>query len=163
EAPPSRDVERIVLDPTMRQMYALIDRIAAGTIHVLILGETGVGKELIAERVHERSPRSGKPFVRLNCAALPESLFEAELFGYERGAFTGARQAKPGLLEGANGGTAFLDEIGEMPPQVQAKLLRVLEMREVLRVGALRPQPIDVRFVAATNRPLDAEVRAARF
>src|SRR5262249_52886877 len=117
----------VVTDERMRQLYEMVDRVALGKINVLILGETGVGKELVAERIHTMSPRRAKPFVRLNCAALAESLLEAELFGYERGAFTGAAGSKAGLLESAEGGTAFLDEIGEMPLSVQAKILRVLE------------------------------------
>jgi len=141
----------------------LVSRIAAGTISVLVLGETGVGKEVMASRIHQLSPRAKKPFLGLNCAALSESLLESELFGHERGAFTGAVQAKPGLLETADGGTVFLDEVGELPPSIQVKLLRVLEVREVLRVGGLKARTIDVRFVAATNRDLETEVAAGRF
>src|SRR5262249_25821652 len=160
---PRRTHAPVVVDPTMRALYAMVDKIAPGTINVLVLGETGVGKELVAERIHAQSPRRKRPFVRLNCAALPESLFEAELFGYERGAFTGAVQAKPGQLEVADRGTIFLDEIGELAPPLQAKLLRVLETRQVHRLGALKPRAIDVRFVAATNRTLDVDARAGRF
>lgn len=156
-------IARIVADPAMRELDTLVDRVAQGTINVLVLGESGVGKELVAERVHARSPRRSAPLLRLNCAALPESVLEAEWFGYERGAFTGAVAAKPGLLESANGGTVFLDEIGEMPLPVQAKILRVIEARETFRLGALKPRPLDVRFVAATNRALDEEVRQGRF
>jgi len=130
---------------------------------VLILGETGVGKEVTARAIHERSPRATGPMICLNCAALAESLLESELFGYERGAFTGANQAKPGLIEAAHHGTVFLDEIGEMPLGLQAKLLRVLEQREVQRLGALRPRAVDVRFIAATNRDLEKEIAAGRF
>ncbi|MCU0971754.1 MAG: sigma 54-interacting transcriptional regulator [Gammaproteobacteria bacterium] len=148
----------IVADPAMRQLYRLVERVAAGTISVLILGETGVGKEVVAEAVHRLSPRARAPFLRLSCAALSETLLESELFGHERGAFTGAVQAKPGLLETAQGGTVFLDEVGELPLPTQVKLLRVLEERQVLRVGALKPRPIDVRFISATNRDLEAEV-----
>ena len=132
-------------------------------MNVLVLGETGVGKEIVAEQLHQLSPRADKPFLRLNCAALSESLLESELFGHEKGAFTGAVQAKPGLLETAQGGTVFLDEAGELPMSVQVKLLRVIEERQVLRVGGLKPRTIDVRFVAATNRELEAEVAAGRF
>jgi two-component system response regulator AtoC len=161
--PGDRSRSRIVHDPVMHELYALVDRIAVGNINVLVLGETGVGKELVAERVHERSRRRARPFLRLNCAAVAESLLEAELFGYERGAFTGATHAKPGLLEAVDGGTLFLDEVGEMPLAVQAKMLRALESQQVLRVGALSPRTIDVRFVAATNRDLEEQVRAGRF
>jgi transcriptional regulator with PAS, ATPase and Fis domain len=162
-APGERARARIVHDPNMRELYALVDRIAAGNINLLIIGETGVGKELVAERLHERSRRRGKPFLRLNCAAVAESLLEAELFGYERGAFTGATQAKPGLLEVVDGGTVLLDEVGEMPLTLQAKMLRALESQQVLRVGGLAPRTIDVRFVAATNRNLEEQVRLGRF
>ena len=141
----------------------LVSRVAPSAINALIVGETGVGKEVMARTLHERSSRAKGPYVCVNCAALSETLLESELFGYERGAFTGAVQAKPGLLETAHGGTAFLDEIGEMPIALQAKLLRVLEQREVQRIGALKPQSIDVRFLFATNRDLEAEVGAGRF
>jgi DNA-binding NtrC family response regulator len=150
-------------DAAMQQLHRLVTRVATGTISVLILGETGVGKEVLAERIHRLSPRAQKPFLRLNCAALSESLLESELFGYERGAFTGANTAKQGLLETAHTGTVFLDEIGELPLATQVKLLRVLEAREVMRVGALKSQPIDVRFVSATNRDLEAEVTRGAF
>jgi DNA-binding NtrC family response regulator len=156
-APPAGSIPANGTDP------AMIDRIAASAINVLILGDTGVGKEVMARRLHERSPRADAPLLCLNCAALSESLLESELFGYERGAFTGATQSKPGLLESAQGGTVFLDEVGEMPLTLQAKLLRVLEQREVLRIGALKPRPIDVRFLSATNRDLEAEIGASRF
>ena len=147
----------------MDRVRKLCDRIAVGTLSVLILGETGAGKEILAERLHDKSPRRDRALVRLNCAALSESLFESELFGHERGAFTGAVASKPGLLETANGGTVFLDEVGELSPTMQVKLLRVLERREVLRVGGLKPQAIDVRFVSATHRDLTEEVKAGRF
>lgn len=155
----------IVEDPAMKALYKLAERVASvpSPISVLILGETGTGKELLAETIHHASDRAGRKFVGLNCAALSESLLESELFGYERGAFTGAQQAKPGLLEDAEGGTVFLDELGEMAPALQAKLLRVLETREVLRVGGRTTRPIDVRFVAATNRDLEQEIAAGRF
>jgi len=130
---------------------------------VLVTGETGVGKELLAETVHRASPRRAGPYVCLNCAALSESLLESELFGHERGAFTGAVAAKPGLLETAAGGTLFLDEVGELPLATQAKLLRVIETREVTRLGSVRPRRIDVRFIAATNRDLEAEVGRGSF
>jgi DNA-binding NtrC family response regulator len=147
----------------LERMRPMVERIAASDISVLVLGETGVGKELLSRMVHELSPRKAQPLVSINCAALDEGLLESELFGHERGAFTGAVQAKPGLLESAQGGTVFLDEVGEMPLTTQAKLLRVLETREVTRLGALRPKAIDVRFVAATNRDLEAESARGAF
>jgi len=153
----------VVRDPAMEQLYRMVERVAPGTISVLLLGETGVGKEVVAKAVHRSSPRASKPCLRLNCAALSESLLESELFGHEKGSFTGATQAKPGLLETAAGGTVFLDEVGELPPSIQAKLLRALEEREVLRVGGLKPTRIDVRFVAATNRDLESNVAAGSF
>ncbi len=153
----------VVRDPSMEQLYRMVERVAPGTISVLLLGETGVGKEVVAKAVHRLSARCGKPFLRLNCAALSETLLESELFGHEKGSFTGATQAKPGLLETAEGGTVFLDELGELPPSIQAKLLRALEEREVLRVGGLKPSRIDVRFVAATNRDLEQAVAQGTF
>jgi two-component system, NtrC family, response regulator AtoC len=155
--------ELVVLDEAMRNIERLIQRAALADISVLLLGETGVGKEVFARRIHELSPRADKPFVGLNCAALAASLLESELFGHEKGAFTGAGQAKPGLLETADGGTVLLDEVGEMPTAVQVKLLRVLEERQVQRIGATRPRPIDVRVLSATNRNLDAEIAAGSF
>jgi two-component system response regulator AtoC len=153
----------VVRSPVMRKLHELLERVAPGEITVLILGDTGVGKEVMAEQVHRRSPRNAKPFLRLNCAALSESLLESELFGHERGAFTGAHQLKSGLLETAQGGTVFLDEIGELPMTMQVKLLRVLEERQVWRVGGIKPRPIDVRFVAATNRDLEQAVIDHKF
>ncbi|HEU5058223.1 MAG TPA: sigma 54-interacting transcriptional regulator [Kofleriaceae bacterium] len=153
----------IVADRRMQDLYRLAERIAAGNITVLILGETGVGKEILAERVHRMSPRSARPYLKLNCAALSETLLESELFGHERGAFTGAMQAKQGLLETADGGTVFLDEVGELPHSIQVKLLRVIEERMVLRVGGLKPRPLDVRFIAATNRDLENEISRGTF
>ena len=150
-------------DQAMLRIQQLAERAAAGTINVLITGETGVGKELLAETVHRLSPRRRGPYVCLNCAALSETLLESELFGHERGAFTGAVQAKPGLMETAHGGTLFMDEVGELPMQTQAKLLRVLETREVARLGSVKPRKIDVRFLAATNRDLEAEVERGTF
>jgi DNA-binding NtrC family response regulator len=147
----------------MAEIHRMVERIAIGTISVLLLGETGVGKEVMAEAVHRRSLRAAMPFLRLNCAALAETLLESELFGHEKGAFTGATQSKPGLLESAQGGTVFLDEVGELSSTLQVKLLRVLEERRVWRVGALKPRDIDVRFIAATNRDLEAESTAGRF
>ncbi len=130
------------------------------TLH---LGETGAGKEVFAERLHRRSPRRDHPYVKVNCAALTETLFESELFGYEKGAFSGAATAKPGLIETAEGGTLFLDEVGELTPALQAKLLRVLEDAQVRRVGGLKSRPVNVRIVAATNRDLEAEAAAGRY
>ncbi len=158
--PPSEPPE---LDAGMRRVRTFVETVAKTAIPVLLLGETGVGKGMIAEAVHRRSPRAEGPFVRLNCAALAETLLESELFGHERGAFTGATQAKPGLLESAAGGSVLLDEVGDMPLATQAKLLHALEHGEVLPVGGVRPRPIDVRFIAATNRDLQACVAAGSF
>ena len=151
-----------VIDPTPDGVPALVREAAATTTSLLVLGETGTGKEVLAETLHALSGRRG-PLVRINCATLAEALLESELFGHEKGAFTGAVAARAGLLESAAGGTVFLDEIGELPPGVQAKLLRAVEQREVVRLGSVRPLPIDVRFLAATNRDLPAEVAAGRF
>ncbi len=153
----------VLLDQQMIQIYELATRAAASDISVLIVGETGSGKEVLADTIHFRSPRSRGPFLRLNCAALSESLLESELFGYERGAFTGANQTRVGLLESSSGGTVFLDEIGELPGSIQVKLLRVIEERSVRRVGANRGRPIDVRFITATNRDLKREASIGRF
>ena len=153
----------VVADPAMRRLYELLQRIAAGDVNVMVLGETGVGKEVIARKIHELSPRAGKAYVGLNCSALAETLFESELFGYERGAFTGAVQAKAGLLETAEGGTVLLDEVGELSPNLQAKLLRVIEEREVRRVGSVKARSIDVRFISATNRDLENETARGQF
>ena len=160
---PPTEGPAVLLDPEMKRAYEIALRAAQSGISVLITGETGSGKEVFAETIHQRSNRRTKPFLRLNCAALSESLLESELFGHERGAFTGANAAKPGLLESTDQGTVFLDEIGEMPLSIQAKLLRVLEERSILRVGATKPRPIDVRFIWATNRDLRAEATAGRF
>ena len=153
----------VVRDPAMRALYDQVTRAARSTISVLVLGETGVGKEVLARTVHDRSPRAAGPLLELNCAALPPSLLEGELFGHEKNAFTGANQARAGLLEAADGGTVFLDEIGELPLTVQVKLLRVLEDRKVLRIGGRAPRKLDVRFVAATNRDLEAAVAEGSF
>lgn len=147
----------------MQKLHLLADRAAQSNISVLILGETGVGKDVLAERIHRGSPRSEAPLVRLNCAALSPTLLESELFGYERGAFTGANTSRPGLLRSAHGGTVFLDEIGELPLELQAKLLLVIERREVTAVGAVRPRVIDVRFIAATNADLSRRVEEGSF
>ena len=153
----------IMLDPAMKRVYSLVERIADTSMTCLILGETGVGKELVAEAIHERSSRRTKPIIKLNCAALPETLLESELFGHERGAFTGADKRKIGFFEAADGGTLFLDEIGEMPLALQAKLLRVLERKVITRVGGTSEVPTNTRLIAATHRDLEAEVRAGRF
>ncbi|MBK9033059.1 MAG: sigma 54-interacting transcriptional regulator [Myxococcales bacterium] len=153
----------IIIDSSMRKLYAMIERIADASMTVLILGETGVGKELVTEAIHRHSRRRTSPLIKLNCAALTETLLESELFGHERGAFTGADRKKIGFFEAADGGTLFLDEIGEMPPSLQAKLLRVLERRVVTRVGGTAEIPVDVRVVCATHRDLDGEVRVGRF
>jgi DNA-binding NtrC family response regulator/pSer/pThr/pTyr-binding forkhead associated (FHA) protein len=161
--PPPPAGEPIVVDPAMRRVYSLVERIADTPMTVLILGETGSGKEGVAEAIHKKSGRSQKPLIKLNCAALPETLLESELFGYERGAFTGAERRKVGFFEAADGGTLFLDEIGEMPLALQAKLLRVLERKVITRVGGTTEIATDARLVAATHRDLEAEVRAGRF
>ena len=153
----------IVRDPKMVQLYAVLDVVAASPLRVIVLGETGVGKEVFARTLHAKSGRASRPFLALNCAALAESTLEGELFGYEKGAFTGATQTKPGLLEAADGGTVFLDEIGEIPLSTQVKLLRVLESGEVMRLGSLAPRTIDVRIVSATNRDLRARVAEGHF
>jgi len=153
-APPRDERPPVVGSATMKRLFALLDIVAPSPLNVLILGETGVGKERFAEAIHARSRRAEATLLRLNCAALPESVLEGELFGYERGAFTGATQGRPGLFESADGGTVFLDEVGDLPLSVQAKLLRVLENGEVLRIGGRKPSRVDVRFVSATNRDL---------
>jgi transcriptional regulator with PAS, ATPase and Fis domain len=153
----------VVHSSEMHALYQQLDPIARSGINVLILGETGVGKDVLAENLHRRSDRRDKPFLRLNCAAFSESLLESELFGHEQGAFTGATQRKPGLLATASGGTVLLDEIGELPLCLQAKVLHVIETREVLSVGGIRPYSIDVRFLAATNRNLEQEVAIGSF
>jgi DNA-binding NtrC family response regulator/pSer/pThr/pTyr-binding forkhead associated (FHA) protein len=153
----------VVRDPAMTELKRTIQRVAPAAINVLILGETGAGKDVVASMLHEFSSRADKPCVGLNCASMPETLLESELFGYERGAFTGAAQSKPGLLETANGGTLFLDEVGDLPLSLQAKLLRVIESQELTRLGAVKPRAIDVRFVAATNHDLAADIAEGRF
>ena len=164
EPPSARTApSEIISDHVMQELYRLASRVAAGNISVLILGETGAGKEVLAAHIHRSSPRAAKPYLKLNCAALSETLLESELFGHERGAFTGAVKDKAGLLETADAGTVFLDEVGELPLSIQVKLLRVLEERVVLRVGGLKPRQIDVRFIAATNRDLEAEIARGTF
>jgi len=153
----------VLANPTMQRLYALLDVFAPSHLNILILGETGVGKEVFAEAIHRASTRAGQRFLQLNCAALPESVLEGELFGYEKGAFTGATAARAGLFESASGGTVFLDEIGEMPLGIQAKLLRVLESGEVLRLGSRTSTRVDLRFVAATNRDPRAMIAERTF
>jgi len=153
----------VIEDRTMAGIYQLAERVAKSTINVLLLGETGVGKDVLARRIHAMSPRADKPFLPLNCGALSEQLLESELFGHERGSFTGAIETKQGLLEAADGGTVFLDEVGELPMSVQVKLLRVLEERQVRRVGGIRSKPFDIRFIAATNRDLGEAVQTGGF
>ena len=152
----------LVVDPAAAGAGSLVAEIAEARINVLILGETGVGKELLAEKLHQLSRCQG-PFVRINCAAIAPALIESELFGHEKGAFTGAAQIRVGLLEAAQGGTVFLDEVGELPLGAQAKLLRAIETREVTRVGGVRPLALDVRFIAATNRDLMGDVASGQF
>ncbi|WP_408890074.1 sigma-54 dependent transcriptional regulator [Myxococcus faecalis] len=149
--------------PQLQGIYDVIRRAASTRATVLILGESGTGKELIAQALHQESPRRDKPFIRVHCAALSENLLESELFGHEKGAFTGAIARKEGRFELADGGTLFLDEIGEISPTVQVKLLRVLQQRELERVGGTQTLKVDVRIVAATHRDLAAEVKAGRF
>jgi transcriptional regulator with PAS, ATPase and Fis domain len=153
----------VVADPVMQGLYRVLGSIAPTVLSVLILGETGTGKELFAEAIHERSPRRGQPFLKINCGALPETILESELFGHEKGAFTGAAQAKTGLFEAADGGTIFLDEVGELPRLTQMKLLRVLESGEVLRIGSVKPKRVDVRLVSATNRDLNQLIAVGEF
>jgi DNA-binding NtrC family response regulator len=160
-----RDAERDqpVVKGAMERLKKLIERVAKSDISIVLHGETGVGKEVLAREIHRASDRAKHPFVGINCAALTETLLESELFGHEKGAFSGAVATKPGLLEVAEQGTVFLDEIAEMSPAIQAKLLRVIEERQVMRVGGLSPRPIDVRFVAASHRDLEEEVEDGRF
>jgi transcriptional regulator with PAS, ATPase and Fis domain len=153
----------VIEDRTMAGIHKLSERVAKSTINVLLLGETGVGKDVLARRIHAMSPRAERPFLPLNCGSLSEQLLESELFGHERGSFTGAVETKHGLLEAADGGTVFLDEVGELPMSVQVKLLRMLEERQVRRVGGIRAKPFDIRFIAATNRDLAEAVRAGSF
>ena len=147
----------------IRSIRETVDRVAPIHVTVVVTGETGTGKELVARRLHRMSDRSAAPFLPLNCAAIPDTLLESELFGFERGAFTGAAYRTDGILLKARGGTVFLDEIGELSSPAQAKLLRVLEDKEVRRLGSSRAQPVDVRFIAATNRSLESLVEEQRF
>lgn len=155
--------QMIYRSEAMTNLVRMIERVAPSQATVLILGESGTGKELIAKQIHEKSPRRGKPFVAINCGALRETLLESELFGHEKGSFTGAYTRKIGLAEIANGGTLFLDEIGELSPGIQSKLLRFLQEGEIYRVGGKDPIRVDVRVVSATNRDLEAEVSKGIF
>jgi two-component system NtrC family response regulator len=157
------EIDLLTASPRMQEVLRVIDRVAASDSSVLLLGESGTGKELLAQRLHARSPRSGGPFVPINCAALPGELLESELFGHERGAFTGADRARAGRFEQASGGCLFLDEIGELPLGLQAKILRVLEEGLVDRLGGQRRIEVDVRVVAATHRDLQAESQRGSF
>jgi transcriptional regulator with PAS, ATPase and Fis domain len=147
----------------MRALFATLERAATTNATVLLMGETGTGKDIAAEMIHTTGPRSQQPFIVVDCGALPPNLMESELFGYEKGAFTGADKTRPGALEAANGGTLFFDEIGELPWDLQPKLLRVLESRQVQRIGSTQRIPFDVRVIAATSRNLWSEVNAQRF
>jgi two-component system response regulator HydG len=147
----------------MGTLMKMIDRVAPSVANILVLGESGTGKELIARYIHEKSNRRNKPFVAINCGALRETLLESELFGHEKGSFTGAYNKKIGLAEAANGGTLFLDEIGELSPGIQAKLLRFIQEGELYRVGGKDAIKVDIRLISATNRELDAEVQRGNF
>jgi DNA-binding NtrC family response regulator len=158
----------VVFEPVMRSVAMqgldrIVRAVAPKEVGVALIGESGTGKEVVARRIHELSPRRTGPFMPINCAAIPEALFESELFGHERGAFTGASERARGKLEASGGGTLFLDEIGEMPLNAQAKLLRFLENRRFMRVGGITKISVDTRLVCATLRPLEQEVRAGRF
>jgi len=160
---PNLSREPVVVDAASRALYALATRVASTDCTVLINGESGTGKEVLARFIHDKSPRANRPFIAINCAAIPENMLEAMLFGYERGAFTGATASHAGKFEQAQGGTLLLDEITEMPLSLQAKLLRVLQEREVERLGARTMVSLDVRVIATTNRDLRAEVKAGNF
>jgi DNA-binding NtrC family response regulator len=149
--------------PAMQKVFDLVKKVAPANASVVITGESGTGKEVVARAIHSLSPRKDKPFVALNCSAIPSTLIESELFGYERGAFTGADQRRLGNFELAHGGTLFLDEIGELPIEVQGKFLRVLEERKVRRLGGKSEVEVDVRVICATNRDLKEEIRKTRF
>ena len=165
EEHPSQSRSRNIIGHSrvMQEVHELIGQVAETKTNVLVYGESGTGKELVARAIHDQSPRSGKPFVAINCGAIPENLIESELFGHVKGAFTGALQNKDGLFEAATGGTLFLDEIGELSHPLQVKLLRALQEKSIRRVGDTADRKIDVRIVSATNRRLEDEVAAGRF
>jgi two-component system, NtrC family, response regulator AtoC len=164
EAPALPEPDAVVVhSPVLREVFELARRVARLSTTVLISGETGSGKEVVAESIHRASPRSQGPLIRVNCASLPEGLLEAELFGHERGAFTGAEKRRVGFIEAAAGGTLFLDEVGELPPLTQSKLLVVLETKQLTRLGSSAPVSVDVRFLCATHRNLKADVASGRF
>ena len=161
--PTASGTDVVAVDPATVTLFALVRRLAASDLPVLVQGETGSGKEVVARALHRYSPRSAGPFMAINCATLPEALAESELFGHERGSFTGAATRKVGVFESADGGTLLLDEVGELSAASQARLLRALQERLIVRVGATRPIPVNVRVVAATNRDLMVEVAKGRF
>ncbi len=161
--PTIRATALVFEDPASRELEERLNRIAPSTANVLIVGETGTGKELAARFIHQSSPRRSGPFIAVNCGTFVESLIDSELFGHEKGAFTGADQARIGWFEAAHGGSIFLDEIGDLPLALQVKLLRVLQEREIVRVGARRPIAVDVRVIAATNVELEDAVQLGRF
>ena len=166
QAPTQKIVETrtiVYQSETMNQLMKMVERVAPSQANTLILGESGTGKELIARAIHEKSTRKNRAFVAINCGALRESLLESELFGHEKGSFTGAYTKKIGLAEAANGGTLFLDEVGELAPGVQAKLLRFLQEGEIFRVGGKDPIQVDVRLICATNRDIEKEVLKSNF
>ncbi|MFW5965941.1 MAG: sigma-54-dependent transcriptional regulator [Persicimonas sp.] len=163
DATPTATTQMVGNSPPMQKLKAMIEQVATSRATVLITGESGTGKELIARRIHEESERADKPFVRLHCSALAETLLESELFGHEKGAFTGASSQRKGRFEEADGGTLFLDEIGEIPPSTQVKLLRFLQEREFERVGGNETISVDVRIIAATNRDLEEQVKDGSF
>lgn len=159
----ARSVEFVSASPLMESVWRMVDRVAATDVPVLIRGESGVGKDVVARMLHAHSPRASRPYLKINCAALPANLLESELFGYQRGAFTGAANDTKGKFELASEGTLFLDEIGEMPPEMQAKLLQVLQDGEFFRVGGNRPIKVNTRVVVATNRDIEAEIARGGF
>ncbi|MEZ0228540.1 MAG: sigma 54-interacting transcriptional regulator, partial [Planctomycetota bacterium] len=160
---PADDLALVGAAPAWRDALELVDRVAASRATVLLTGDSGTGKEIVARAIHSRSPRAHAPFVAVHCAALPSTLLEAEMFGHEMGAFTGAIGRRAGRFEEADGGTLFLDEVGEIPPETQVKLLRVIQERKIERLGGQKPIRVDLRLVAATHKDLKAEIAAGRF